>query len=107
MQRGQGGGRARDLREVECYTCHKKGHLSCYCPQHVWNKPNNWTPCPTQGREAVMDNRSVAGEEIRESGTAMPQQTANAWLQSIANEGEEVRDLVMRDLLRKEDFPSA
>jgi len=54
-----------------------------------------------------MDDRSVAGEEIRESGTAMPQQTANAWLQSIANEGEEVRDLVMRDLLRKEDFPSA
>ncbi len=40
MQRGRGGGRMRDLREVECYTCHRKGHLSRNCPQHTWNKPN-------------------------------------------------------------------
>ncbi|SRR6266702_795180 len=58
MQRGRGGGR-RDLHEVECYTCHKKGHLSCNCPQHMWNKPNNgsqrnWTPRPSQGREVVL-----------------------------------------------------
>ncbi len=37
MQRGRGGGNVRDLREVECYTCHKKGHLSRNCPQHTWN----------------------------------------------------------------------
>jgi len=37
----------------------------------------------------------------------MPRQTANAWLRGVVNEGEEVRDLVMRDLLGKEDFPSA
>ncbi len=54
MQRGQGGIRTRDLREVECYTCHKKGHLSRNCPQHTWNKPSNnescnWTPCSSQG----------------------------------------------------------
>jgi len=36
-----------------------------------------------------------------------PQQTASAWLQGVANEGEEVRDLIMRDLLGKEDFPNA
>ncbi len=41
MQRGQGGGRTRDLREVECYTCHKKGHLSHDCPQHTWNRSND------------------------------------------------------------------
>src|SRR6266702_3933989 len=67
MQRGRGGGtRTRDLREVECYTCHKKGHLSCNCPQHTWNKPNesrNWTPRPSQGREAIVDDRSMDGEE--------------------------------------------
>ncbi len=107
MQRGRGGGRACDLREVECYTCHKKGHLSRYCPQHVWNKPNNWTPRPTQGREAIVDNWSIVEEDVHEGCTATPQQTANAWLRGVANEREEVRDLVMRDLLRKEDFPSA
>src|SRR6266702_1553338 len=48
MQR-RGEGRVHDLHEVECYTCHQKGHLSRNCPQHVWNKTNNWTPRPTQG----------------------------------------------------------
>ncbi len=41
MRGNQGGGRQRDLHKVECYTCHKKGHLSHNCPQHTWNKPNN------------------------------------------------------------------
>ncbi len=68
LQRGCGGGRMRDLREVECYTCHKKGHLSCNCPQHTWNRPNNsgqhnWTPHPSQGREVIVDDRSVYDEE--------------------------------------------
>ena len=68
MQRGRGGGRTRDLREVECYTCHKKGHLSRNCPQHMWNKSNNssqrnWTPHLSQGREAIVDDRSVYDEE--------------------------------------------
>ncbi len=57
MQRGRGG-RTRDLREVECYTCCKKGHLSCNCPQHKWNNNNNWTPHATQGRDAVVDDQS-------------------------------------------------
>ncbi len=66
MQRGRGGGRVRDIREVECYTCHKKGHLSHNCPQHTWNKPNescNWTPRSSQGHEAIVDDRSVYDEE--------------------------------------------
>ncbi len=67
MQRGRGGGRTRDLREVECYTCHNKGHLSRNCPQHTWNRTNNnqrtWTPRQSQTREAVVDDRSVYNEE--------------------------------------------
>ncbi len=55
MNRGRRGARTRDLREVECYTCHKKGHLSHNCPQHTWNRSNNnnetcnWTPHSSQG----------------------------------------------------------
>jgi len=55
----------------------------------------------------IVDDRSVIKEETHEGHAATPQQTANAWLQSVANEREEVRDLIMRDLLGKEDFPSA
>jgi len=49
--RGQGPGHPRkNLNEVECYTCHQKGHFSHNCPQHTWNKNQN------QGREAVVDD---------------------------------------------------
>ncbi len=115
MQRGCGGGRTRDLREVECYTCHKKGHLSRNCPQHTWNKPSNsgsrnWTPHPSQGREVIVDDRSVYNEEqptIARSSTQTPQQQADLWLQGVATAGEDVQELVMRDLVGREGFQNA
>ncbi len=113
MQRGRGGGRMRDLREVECYTCHKKGHLSRNCPQHTWNKPNesrNWTPRPSQGREAIVDDRSVYDEEqpsIARSNTQTSQQQADSWLRGVAMAGEDVQELVMRDLVGREGFQHA
>ncbi len=67
LQRRRGGGRQRDLQEVECYTCHKKGHLSRNCPQHTWNRSNNqrnWAPNPSRGRDAIVDNRSICKEEV-------------------------------------------
>ncbi len=113
MQRGGGGGRMRDLREVECYNCHKKGHLSRNCPQHTWNKPNeshNWNSRSSQGREAIVDDRSVCGEEqpsVVPSGTQTPQQQASLWLRGVASAGEDVQELVMRDLVGREGFQNA
>ncbi len=115
MQRGRGG-RMRDLRKVECYTCHKKGHLSRNCPQHTWNRPSsdnqrNWTPRHSQGREAVVDDRSTYGEEEQpmaaRSTTQTPQQQADSWLQGVATAGEDVQELVMRDLVGRESFQNA
>ncbi len=110
MQR-QGGGRQRDLREVECYTCHKKGHLSRNCPQHTWNtrrnNGSNWTPRPSQGREAIVDDRSVIDEEVITTRTQTPQQQADAWLRGMATAGEDVQELVLQDLVGKEGFQSA
>jgi len=112
LQRGRGGGRQRDLREVECYNCRKKGHLSRNCPQHTWNVPSqrrqNWqNSCPSQGREAVVDDRSVCDKEtnlIARSSTQTPQQQANTWLRGVASTGEDVQELVMRDLVGREGF---
>src|SRR6266702_5862400 len=111
MQRGGGGRMMRDLREVECYTCRKKGHLSRNCPQHTWNQSNNngrqrsWTPRPSQGREAIVDDRSEYEEEqpiVARSSTQTPQQQANSWLRGVATAGEDVQELVMRDLVGRE-----
>ena len=58
----------------------------------------------------VVDDRSVVDEEpptIARSATQTPQQSADAWLRGVANEREEVQDLVMRDLLGQEDFQRA
>src|SRR6266571_4817007 len=111
MRGNQERGRQRDLQEVECYTCHKKGHLSRNCPQHTWNKPSNnqssWTPRPSQGREAIVDDRSVVDEEITIARMQTPQQQADAWLRGMATAGEEVQELVLRDLVGKEGFQNA
>ncbi len=113
LQRGRGGGRQRDLCEVECYTCRKKGHLSRNCPQHTWNtstqRRQNWQN-PSQGHEAVVDDRSVCDKEqtlITQSSTQTPQQQANTWLRGVATAGEDVQELVMRDLIGQEGFQNA
>jgi len=117
LQRGRGGRVTRDLREVECYTCHQKGHLSRNCPQHTWNqssggRQHNWTSCPSQGQEAIVDNRSTYGGEeeqpiVARSTTQTPQQQADSWLRGVAMAGEDVQELVMRDLVGREGFQNA
>ncbi len=113
LQRGWGGGRSRDLREVECYTCHKKGHLSCNCPQHTWNRTNNqqnWPLHSSQGQDAVVDDQSIDDKEqtvIAQSSTQTLQQQADTWLQGMASAGEDVQELVLRDLVGKEGFQNA
>ncbi len=85
LQRGRGGRRQRDLREVECYMCHKKGHLSRNCPQHTWNRSNNqrnWTLNLSRGCDAIVDDRSICDEEtmVARTNTQTPQQQADTWL---------------------------
>src|ERR1700744_4228280 len=33
----QGGPGKRDYSQVTCFTCNKKGHISRFCQQHMWN----------------------------------------------------------------------
>ncbi|SRR6266702_1720695 len=114
MQGNQGGGRQRDLREVECYTCHKKGHLSRNCPQHTWNRQNsnwqNWIPHQSQGHKAIVDDQSICDEEqivAARADTQTLQQQANTWLRGMASASKDVQEIVMRDLVGKEGFQNA
>ena len=82
----------------------------------MWNQNNNrqsnnrnWVPCPSQGREAVVDDRSIDGDEIiaAQADTQTPQQQADTWLHGMATVGEEVQELVLRDLVGREGFQNA
>jgi hypothetical protein len=49
---------------------------------------------------SIVDDRSIIEGRT-------PQQKAQAWLEGVAEEPDEVKDLVMQQLWRREDFQSA
>ncbi len=63
-------------------------------------------PCPSQGHDAVVNDRSINDEEtvVAQSSTQTPQQQADTWLRGMATAREDVQELVMRDLVGREGF---
>jgi hypothetical protein len=69
---------------------------------------NNMTPVPTRQTHlemgetirSIVDNRSVVDERD-------PQQRATNWLSGVANEHDNVKDIVMQELMGREDFQNA
>jgi len=58
----------------------------------------------------VVDDRSVCDDEQMievQSANQTPQQQANTWLRGMATAGEDVQELVMRDLVGREGFQNA
>jgi hypothetical protein len=72
------------------------------------NGPPRNTQIPTRTRQIrqedsniwVVDDRSIADDRT-------PQQCANNWLTSVADEHDDVKDIVMQELWGKEDFQNA
>jgi hypothetical protein len=71
--------------QVQCYNCQKRGHISRDCRQP--RRPRN---PQTRGAET---------EQTKE-------EKAAAWLRGVASEGDEVKDLVLQQLMGQ-DFGSA
>jgi hypothetical protein len=59
-----------------------------------------WQICQEESNIRVVDDRSVADNRT-------PQQGANDWLTSVADEHDNVKDIVMQELWGKEDFQNA
>jgi hypothetical protein len=97
---------------LTCFFCGKPGHFARDCRQKQNNRVSNGPPrnaqIPTRTRQVrqedsnirVVDDRSVADDRT-------PQQRANDWLTSMADEHDEVKDIVMQELWGKEDFQTA
>jgi hypothetical protein len=97
---------------LTCFFCGKPGHFARDCRQKQNNRGSNGPPrntqIPTRTRQVrqedsnirVVDDRSVADDRT-------PQQRANDWLTSVADEHDDVKDIVMQELWGKEDFQNA
>jgi hypothetical protein len=97
---------------LTCFFCGKPGHFARDCRQKRNNQGSSGPPrnnqAPMRARQIrqeesnirVVDDRSVADDRT-------PQQRATDWLTSVADEHDDVKDIVMQELWGKEDFQNA
>ena len=97
-------GNRTDFREVTCYTCGKKGHISRQCQQHVWNQP----PRPVASSSRVINTDYQEQETGGTQGSVRsPKQRVTDWLSGVAGEDDEVKDMILQDLWKWEGFQNA
>ena len=105
----------RNNREVICYNCQKAGHIARDCRQRQqqryqqgprqWGAPRQWGgqrqgPSRTRRAEEDEDNVQVARQIVDDR---TKEQKAQDWLTGVANEDDDIKDMVMQELWKKNE----
>ena len=93
-----------DIREVICFNCDGKGHIARNCPQKQRRprQQRQWQsrPGPSRNRQAEVEANHEQVRAVCDDRT--PEQRAQDWLSNIANEQDNVKELVMQQVLGAE-----
>ena len=92
-----------DIREVVCFNCDKKGHIAHNCPQkQQFRQQRQWQPhaSPSRNRQTKVESNHEQVRAVCDDRT--PEQRAQDWLSNIANEQDDVKELVMQQVLGAE-----
>jgi hypothetical protein len=74
------------------------------CPQPPQRR--QWPPQQNYSQGRVVDTIEYAPQIRTTTDGRSAQQKAKDWLQGVADEEDNVKDLVMQELWKKEDFPN-
>ena len=85
------GGRP-NFTNVTCYVCRQQGHIARYCPQHRWNQPGGSKTRFTQAHDYYEQEEPIQVARVV-ADTCNPQQKAQDWLNGVARESDEVKDM--------------
>jgi hypothetical protein len=95
--------RGGNLSKVKCYNCDKMGHFArdCRAPR----RDAQWRVERRQGQ--TWGRTAQEEEEEKETPDQAPRDKADSWLRAVAGEEDEVKNMILRDLMGEKDFLNA
>ena len=74
------------------------------CPQHTWNKQRNQQARTAQAEEQEEDTSENVSRGVTQE---TEEEQAHQWLTGAAGLNEGVKNIILQEIVKKGDFPTA